>query len=163
MDKKLSKMKLKRDKKYRVIYTNRSETHYVIKDADLRKFEFYHNRYIAAFTLMLLVSIMNPYIAVAVGVVALIVLEYLFRNVFLDKCMVIDRFIPNPEDKDVKRPKSSYLILSLLYFVLGAVLIAYTIMESTGQQMIFISIGIALFAIFSGILSLVTFFNYDNN
>jgi len=163
MDKKLSKLNLRRDKKYRVIYTNRSKVHYVITDGDLRKFEFYYNRYIAAFTLTLLVSIMNPYVAVALGVVALIVLEYLFRNVFLDKCMVIDNFNPHPDKKITRRPKSSYLILSLLYIVLGGVLIAYTIIEGTGAQMIFIAIGIALFAIFSGIKSLISFINYDNN
>jgi len=75
MDKKLFKINLKRDKKFRMIYSTKGNKHYVITEGNLRKYEFYHNRYIFSFTLMLLISIMNIYVALAAAVVSFVVLE----------------------------------------------------------------------------------------
>lgn len=162
MDKKLNRIGLFRDKKHRIIYSKNDTTHYVIHDTDTRKYEFYYNRVIFSITLAALISILNPYLALAVGGIAYLVLEFLFRKVFLNKCQVIDTFTPDPESPAFKPKQSQLFIISIAYIAVGGLLIALALTDESIANVQYVAVGIAAVAILTGVKNLIKAFNYNN-
>lgn len=155
MNKDYKKIGLEYDKNNRLIYTSRSKKHYVINSDDLRKYEFYYNRYLFSFTLFLLLTILHVYVAIGVGVLSLLVLEYLFRNLFLDGCRVETNFKPKEEVDGPKKSPLQIIFLTLFYVLLGVALVVYTMTQETDPQVDIVAYGIAALAVFLGVQNLL--------
>lgn len=156
MEKNYNKIGLVIDRNNRKIFTSRSKKHYVVHADDLRKYEFYHNRYLFSFTLLLLITILNVYAAIGVGLVSLVVLEFLFSKVFLvNNCQELESYVPSDTKNQAERSTVQKVILGILYIALGVLLIVYTISTGVEDQVTFVSYGIAALAIFLGLQSFV--------
>jgi len=155
MEKDYERIGLKYDKNNRLIYSTRSGKHYVIHNDDLRKYEFFYNRYLASFTLFLLVTILHVYVAIGVGILTFVVLEYLFRNLFLDGCRVEEHFVPAVATKTTKKTPIQTIILTIAYFLLGGALVAYTLTMNTDPQVDIVAYGIAALAVFLGLQTFI--------
>lgn len=152
MQKNMKRLGLVIDTKERMIYQNkRKNINYVIHKDDLRKYEYAHNRLLISFILFMLISILNPYAGIAIGVVTFAALEFFFRFIILENSMVIDNFKQHPDYIDKDMTKSQLVVLALLYIILGGTLIAYVQIEPVDQDVIFLVYGVSAFAIFSGI------------
>ena len=162
MDKKLNRIGLFRDKKHRIIYSQNDTTHYVIHESDTRKYEFYYNRVIFSITLAALISILNPYVAIAIGVTKSIVLEFLFRKVFLEKCQVIDTFTPSPDEPIFQPKRPQLFVVSAAYIIVGGLLIALAITDESIANVQYVAYGIAIVAIITGVKSLIKAINSNN-
>ncbi|XMB87116.1 hypothetical protein RJG79_04780 [Mycoplasmatota bacterium WC44] len=154
MQKDISRIGLKYDKKNRMIYINKtSQTIHVIDEVKLRKYEFFYNRYLFSFTLFLLISILNPYVSIAIGLASVVILEFVFRYIFLSKCRTLDTFVPASSVISRKPKGIQLIVISILYLVLGFTLLFYTFTEHVDSSTNILIYGISGFAIFSGLTS----------
>ncbi len=158
VQKNINKIRLLYDTKERMIYTDMHNNHYIITEEKLQKYEFFHNRYLFSFTIAILLSIINLYLALGIGIASLIILEIRFRTSFLRTCDQIDEFVVHKTKNLPDKTKKENLILAVIYFLLGAILLYFTIINETSKELTYISYGIVLFAFFTGIKYLVSIF-----
>jgi hypothetical protein len=154
MQKNVNKIGLLYDFKDRMVFRDIRKVYYEITESNLKKYEFFYNRYLFSFTLVLLVSILNIYAALGVGLVSFVILELFFRKGFLSDCSRIENFVPHKDKNTLSKTKIQLIVLGLIYLLLGAILFIITFNNDNSEQVTYISYGITLFALFTGIKSL---------
>jgi len=157
MAKDFNKINIHFDNRNRAIFLDQfTKKAYIIDNDSLNTYEFYHNRYLAAYAIFLLLSIMNIYLASGVAITALIILECLFRFIFLPKFRIIENYVM-PKSSIEPNVKRQYLMRGLIFTALALLLVASTFTVKTDEQTIILVYGVAAFALVNGINNIKIF------
>ncbi|MEG0176813.1 hypothetical protein [Anaerorhabdus sp.] len=112
-----------------ILYNKNSGVGYLIQEKDEKNYNMYKNRYIFVIVGVILATnfLANVWICLAFGLIALAILEYRYRKVFIPTLVQITNFKPYENltyiDQIVKNAEPNKILLSGILYVAFAILL----------------------------------------
>lgn len=150
-----------------VYYDPFTKRGYLLLDKNIKQFYFYQNRYLYVIIALILFTgfIANVYASLGFGIMAVIVLEYLFRVRYLNSLTILGNFKPVNKASTLRRSlnpetRGKMLIKSFLYTALSVLLVINAYIEQYELWLFVgtcavavVTIGIAIYNLVLGLKS----------
>lgn len=141
-NKKLSGINIFQDKHGRSVYYDRIfKKGYLIQDKNIQQYYFYQNRYlfVAIIAILSATYISNYWLIILFSILAIIILEVMFRISYLHHLTVLSNFKPIKKQSNIsinKETKNKYLMKVIAFTLLSILLILNVMTTSYDNLMI---------------------------